>query len=87
MKSLKERVLIESKSIREIGALQKDINPKCKGKLEANAHNLRNPRLVIINIPEEIFVGNLEDTLRAHNTDVNFKQVDINAKVSHETRK
>ena len=79
-------MLIETKSIEEIEALEKDINAKCKGKLEANAHKLRNPRLVIINIPEEISVGNLEDTLRAQNTDVKLKQADINAKFSYETR-
>jgi len=67
--------------------LEKDKDAKCKGKLEANDQNLRNPRLVIINIPEEISIGNLEDTLRAQNTDVNFKQRDINAKISYETRK
>jgi len=53
-----------------------DINDKCEGKLDANAHKLRNPRLVIINIPEEISIGNVEDTLLAQNTDVNLKQDD-----------
>jgi len=48
---------------------------------------LRNPRLVIINIPEEISIGNLENTLLAQNTDVNLKQGDIEAKFSYETRK
>jgi len=80
-------VLIETNSIEEIEALEKDINTKCKSKLEANAHKLRNPRLVIINIPEEITLGNLEDTLRAQNTDVNLKQGDINTKFCYETRK
>jgi len=63
-----------------------DINAKCEGKLEANAHKL-NPRVVIINIPEETSIGNVEDTLLAHNTDVNLKQGDIEAKFSYETRK
>jgi len=80
-------VLIKTNNIEEIEALEKDINTKCKGKLEANAHKLRNPRLVIINIPQEISIGNLEDTLRAQNTDVNLKQGDINAKFCYETRK
>jgi len=56
-------VLIETNSIEEIEALEKGINTKCKGKLEANAHVLRNPRILIINIPEEITIGNLKDTL------------------------
>jgi len=48
---------------------------------------LRNPRLVIINIPEEISIGNVEEILLAQNTDVNLKQGDINAKFIYETRK
>jgi len=47
---------------------------------------LRNSRLVIINIPEEISIGNIEDTLLAQNTDVILKQGDIKAKFSYETR-
>ena len=87
-KSLKNgRVLIETNSKEELEALEKDINAKCEGKLEANAHKLRNPRLVIINIPEEISVGNVEDILLAQNTDVNLKQGDIKAKFCYETRK
>jgi len=87
-KSLKnERVLIETNSKKELEALEKDINAKCEGKLEDTAHKLRNPRLVIISIPEEISIGNVEDTLLAQNTDVNLKQGDIKAKFSYETRK
>jgi len=87
-KSLKNgRVLIETNSKEELDALEKDINAKCEGKLEANAQKLRNPRLVIINIPEEISIGNVEDTLLAQNVEVNLKRGDIEAKFSYETRK
>jgi hypothetical protein len=50
-----------------------DINAKC-GQLEANIHKLRNPRLVIFNIPEDIFTGNLEDNLIAQNPYLNLKK-------------
>ena len=87
-KSLKNgQVLIETNSKEEQEALEKDINAKCEGKLEANAHKLRNPRLVIFNIPEEISTGNVEDTLIAQNLNINLKQGDIKAKFSYETRK
>jgi len=87
-KTLKNgRVLIETNSKKELEALEKDINAKCDGKLEATAHKLRNARLVIVNIPEEIYIGNVEHTLLAQNTDVNLKQGDIKAKFSYETRK
>jgi hypothetical protein len=48
---------------------------------------LRNPRLVILNIPEEISIGNVEDTLIGQNPKINLKQGDITAKFSYETRK
>jgi hypothetical protein len=57
-KSLKKgKMLIETNSKEEIETLEKDINAKCGGKLEANVHKLRNPRLVILNIPEDISTG------------------------------
>ena len=55
--------------------------------MEANIHKLRNPRLVIFNIPEDISTGNLEDTLRAQNPDRNLKKGDINARFSYVTKK
>jgi hypothetical protein len=58
-------VLIETNSKEEIEALENDINAKCQEKLEASAHKLRNPRLVIFNIQEDISTGSLEDTLIA----------------------
>jgi hypothetical protein len=65
-KSLKNgKVLIETSSKEEIEALEKDISAKCGGTLEVDIHKLRNPKLVMINIPERITVGNIEDTLIA----------------------
>jgi hypothetical protein len=87
-RSLKDgRVLIETNSKEELETLEKDINAKCEGKLEARSHKLRNPRLVILNIPEEISLENAEDTLIAQNTDINLKQGDIKFKFCYETRK
>jgi hypothetical protein len=51
------RVLIETNSKEELKAVEKDINAKCEGKLEATAHKLRNPRLLIIDILEEYQSG------------------------------
>ena len=87
-KSLKNgEVLIETNSKEEIEALEKDINAKCGGKLEVSIHKLSNPRLVILNIPEDISTGNLEDTLVTQNPDRNLKKGDIQAKFSYETKK
>jgi hypothetical protein len=80
-------VITETNCKEEIEALEKDINAKCGGKLEVNIHKLRNPRLVILNIPEDISTGNLEDTLIAQNPYLNLKKGDIKAKFSYETKK
>ena len=55
--------------------------------MEVNIHKLRKSRLVILNIPEDISTGNLEDTLIAQNPDLNLKKVDIQVKFSYETKK
>jgi hypothetical protein len=67
--------------------LEKDINTKCGGDLEANIHTLRKPKLIILNIPEDISTTNLEVTLLSQNPDLNFKKGDITAKFSYETKK
>jgi hypothetical protein len=53
--------------------LEKDINAKC-GDLVANIHTLRKPRLIFLNIPEDISTTKLEDTLLAQNPDLNLKK-------------
>jgi hypothetical protein len=81
------RVQIETGSSEEIETLTKDINDKCGDKLEVNIHKLRNPRLVIYNIPEDISIWNVEDTLLAQNPELNLKTGDIAAKFSYETKR
>jgi len=46
------QVLIKTSSREELEVIEKDINEKCGERLENNAHKLRSPRLVILNIPE-----------------------------------
>jgi hypothetical protein len=58
-----------------------------RGKLEVNVHKLRNPRLVVFNILEDICIGNTEEKLIAQNPDLNLKAGEINAKFSYETMK
>jgi len=79
------RVQIETGSSEEIETLTKDINDKCGDKLEVNVHKLRNPRLVIHNIPEDNSIRNIEDTLLAQNQELSLKTGYIAANVSYET--
>ena len=46
------RIKIETGSKEENETLMRDINDKCREKLEVNVHKRRNPSLVIYNIPE-----------------------------------
>ena len=55
------KVLIETNSKEEIEAMEKDIPAKCEDDLEINIHTLRKPRLIILNIPEDISTRNIED--------------------------
>jgi len=48
---------------------------------------LRNPRLVIYNIPETISIRNIEDTPLAQTPELNLKTGDITAKFSYETKR
>ena len=64
---------IETGSKEEIETLQRDINAKCGDKVTVNVHKLRNSRLVIYNIPEDISTENIEDTLTAQNPELNLE--------------
>ena len=81
------RVLITTSSKEEAETLETDIKTKCGEKLEANFHRRRNPRLIILNIPEDITTENVEGTLITQNPDLNLKTGDINAKFSFVTKK
>jgi hypothetical protein len=43
----------------EIEVLDKEIQAKCGGELEAHVHSLRKPRLIIMNMPEDISTTNI----------------------------
>jgi hypothetical protein len=55
LKSLRNgKVQIEAGNREDIETLTKGIHEKCGVKLEVIVHRLRNPRLVIYNVPEDI---------------------------------
>jgi hypothetical protein len=82
-KSLKNgKVLIDTNSKEESEVLEKDINAKCGGDLEAKIHTIRKPRLIILTL-----TTNLEDTLMAHNPDLKLRKGDNIAKFSYNMKK
>ena len=81
------QVLIETSSREELKVIEKNIKEKCGDKLEVNAHKMRSPRMVILNIPEDISVDNIADAIVAQNADINVQQGDLKAKFSYLTKK
>ena len=51
--------------------------------LEINIHTLRKPRLIILNIPEDISTTNIEDRILMLNPDLNLRKGEIVAKFSY----
>jgi hypothetical protein len=81
------KILIEKNTEEEMETLGKVINTKCGDKLETHIHKLRNPRLAVFNIPDDINTDNFEDTLMAQNPDLNLAKGGIKAKFTYETIK
>jgi hypothetical protein len=81
------KVLIEARNKEDIDKLTKDINEKCGDKLTASVQKLRNPRLVIYDIPEDITTQNIEDTIIAQNPKLKLNKGDISAKFAYVTKR
>ena len=73
-------MLIETNSIDEIESLGKEIQTKCGDELEAHIHRLRKPRIIILNVPEEINIANIEDAIIRQNPNLNLAKGNITAK-------
>ena len=81
------RVLIETNSKEEVEALEKENQAKCGGDLEINIHTLRKPRLILLNILEDISTINIEDSILMQNPNLNLRNGEIVAKFSYVTKK
>ena len=81
------RVHIETGSKEEIEILTRDISEKCGQNLKAQVHKLRNPRLVIYNIPDDISTNNVEETILVQNPKLNLTAGAINPKFVYQTKK
>jgi len=87
-KSLKDgRVLIETGTSEEANLLSSSNRDKCGNDLEVTASKLRNPRMVIYNVPQEINVENLEKIIMTQNPELGLIQGDIEAKFTYRTKR
>jgi hypothetical protein len=87
LKSLHEGVLIETTSIEEIEVLGKEIQTKCGGELETHIHRLRKPRVIILNVPEDITPDNIEESIIQQNPDLNLVKGSIVPKFTYVTKR
>jgi hypothetical protein len=88
LKSLRNgKVQIEAGNKEDIEKLTRNIHEKCGDILQVIVHRLRNPRLVIYNIPEDISTQNIEETIIAQNPELTLNKGDINAKLSYVTKR
>jgi hypothetical protein len=81
------RVMIEASTKTEIEALGNKIEETCGAELEVNIQKRRNPRLVLLNIPEGITLENAEETIAKQNPELHIKEGDIRAKFCYNTKR
>ena len=87
LKSLNDCVLVETNSIEETEALGREIEAKCGKDLEPHIHRLRKPRIIIINVPEDIDTTNIEDAIITQNPELNLTKGSITAKFIQVTKR
>jgi hypothetical protein len=87
-KALKDgRILIEVGSKEEINIIRTSIAEKCGKELKAKAQELRNPRVVIYDIPEDITLDNATQTIREQNSELQLEESDIISKFIYRTKR
>ena len=79
--------MIEVGSKEEIGRIRTSIAEKCGKEFEVRAQELRNPRLVIYNIPEDITLDNATQIIREENSELQLEESDITAKFIYRTKR
>ena len=80
-------VLIETNSIGEIEVLGKEIQTKCREELEAHIHRLKKPRIILLNVPEDINTTNIEDAIIRQNPDLNLMKGSMVPKFTYVTKR
>jgi hypothetical protein len=81
------RVIIEVGSKREMESLEEGIRERCGEELEINIQKLRKLRLVILNIPSEITMENIKETLTQQNTEIDIREGSFEPKFSYKTKR
>ena len=78
IKSLRNgNLLLQTSSISETSTICNTVNEKCGDEMEANETKLRNPRLILYNIPEEMNLGSLGKAIIEQNEGLNLLNCDV----------
>ncbi|PSN30130.1 hypothetical protein C0J52_27792 [Blattella germanica] len=87
-KSLKNgNILMESSSKADADKICSSINEKCGEAMEANDMKLRNPRMIIFNVPEDMELDELKLAVNEQNPELNIKEDDLAPKFVFRDRK
>jgi len=81
------QLLIESEKKNDLEEVCKKINEVCREELESYMLTLKNPRLIVFNVPEDITSENAAQAIVVQNSDLNFKENEIKPKFMFEDRK
>lgn len=88
MKALRDgRLIIGSGRKEDIDILKKNIEDKCSQLLDINIPKLRNPNLIIYNIPEDITTENAAGIIVAQNPELNLKEESLMPKFIFKTKR
>jgi hypothetical protein len=88
LKTMKNgQLLIESVKKNELVDVCKKINEVCGEELESYMPTLKNPRIIVFNVPEDISSENAAQGLAAQNSELNIKENKMKPKFAFEDRK
>jgi hypothetical protein len=81
------RVLIEAGTSAEIALLSNSIRDKCGEDLEVTVPKLRKPRMIIHNVPQDVTIENLQETVLAQNPELGLALGDIETRFKFTTKR
>lgn len=88
LKALRDgRLILESRSKEDIEVLSKEIEVKCSQQVEVNTPQLRNPNVIIFNVPEDITVENAAGIITSQNPELNLSQESLTPRFIFKTKR
>ena len=88
LKTLKSgQLLTESVKKRELKAVCRKINEVCGEELVSYMPTLKNARIIVFNVPEDITTENVAQTIVLQNSELNLNENEVKPKFVFEDRK